>query len=88
MRQELARMTDKLDNIRRLQEMGMLNSFRKFLNRNNLYFRHSNRISVCFQQLFLKQMAQYLEKISEIQGSEEQLEAEAQSIPRGRQLVQ
>ena len=27
MREELARMTDKLDNIRRLQEMGMLNSF-------------------------------------------------------------
>lgn len=29
MRLEMERLTDKLDNIRRLQEIGMLNSFRK-----------------------------------------------------------
>ena len=30
MKKEVARLTEKMDNIRRLQEMGMLNSFRKW----------------------------------------------------------
>ena len=47
MRQELARMTDKLDNIRRLQEMGMLNSFRKFLNRNSTFTSATLTVSLC-----------------------------------------
>ena len=58
MRQELARMTDKLDNIRRLQEMGMLNSFRKFLSCNSNFIPATLSVYLCFQQLFLKQMAQ------------------------------